>query len=75
MSENTLTSDLEQLHSNTGKHELQQSGDDHDVADCSDGHKHTLHHVLLEQRDKDGQVHGEAAGDFVYVHSSTGPRL
>lgn len=39
-------SDLKQLHPYTGKHELEQSGDNHDVTDCSDGHKYTLHHVL-----------------------------
>ena len=38
--------DLEELHSDAGEHELQQRGDDHDVADGPDGHKHTLDHVL-----------------------------
>lgn len=37
---------LEELHADAGKHELQQCGDDQDVADSSDGHKHTLHHIL-----------------------------
>lgn len=37
---------LEQLHAYTGEHELKQRGDDHDVTDGSDGHKHTLHNVL-----------------------------
>lgn len=37
---------LEELHSDTSEHELQQRGDDHDVADGPDGHKHTLDHVL-----------------------------
>lgn len=40
---------LEELHSNTSKHELQECGDNHDVADGPDGHKYTLHHML--QRD------------------------
>lgn len=37
---------LEELHSDTSEHELQQRGDDHDVADGSDGHEHALNHVL-----------------------------
>lgn len=37
---------LEELHSDTSEHELQQRGDDHDVADGPDSHKHTLDHVL-----------------------------
>lgn len=37
---------LEQLDANAGKHELQERGDDQDVADSADGHKHTLHHIL-----------------------------
>lgn len=37
---------LEELDSDAGKHELQQSGDDHDVSNGADGHKHTLHHML-----------------------------
>ena len=47
--------DLEQLHSDAGEHELQQRGDDHDVADGPDGHKHTLDHVL---RGVEGQTVG-----------------
>lgn len=38
--------DLEQLHPDTGEHELQQRGDDHDVSDSSDCDKNALHHVL-----------------------------
>lgn len=37
---------LEKLHSDAGKHELQESGDQHDVPDGADGNKNTLHHVL-----------------------------
>lgn len=37
---------LEKLYADTGKHELKERGDDQDVADGPDGHKHTLHHVL-----------------------------
>lgn len=36
---------LKELHSDTSKHELQQRGDGHDVADGPDGHKHALDHV------------------------------
>lgn len=37
---------LEKLHSDAGKHELQESGDQHDVPDGADGNKNALHHVL-----------------------------
>ena len=37
---------LKKLYSNAGKHELEQRGDDDDVADGPDGNKHALHHVL-----------------------------
>lgn len=37
---------LEKLHADTGKHEIQQHGDQDDVADGFDGHKHTLDHML-----------------------------
>lgn len=40
------STDLEKLDSNAGKHEIQQHGDQHDVADGFDGHKHTLDHML-----------------------------
>lgn len=44
---------LKQLNSNAGKHELQQSGDNHNVSDGSDGDKHTLDHMLqMEDRNK-----------------------
>lgn len=39
---------LEELHSNAGEHEVQQHGDQDDVADGFDGHEHTLDHVLLK---------------------------
>lgn len=41
--------DLKELYSNTGKHELEQRCDDHDVPDGLDGHKHTLDHVLVRK--------------------------
>lgn len=37
---------LEELDSDTGKHEIQQHGDQDDVADGFNGHEHTLDHVL-----------------------------
>lgn len=40
---------LEKLDSNAGKHELQEGGDQHDVPDGADGHKHALHHMLERQ--------------------------
>lgn len=43
---------LEELHSYTGKHEIQQHGDQDDVADGLDGHKHTLDHVLSVKTNK-----------------------
>lgn len=39
---------LKELHPDAGEHELQQRGDDHDVADGSDGDKHALDNVLQE---------------------------
>lgn len=38
---------LKELHSNAGEHKVQQHGDQDDVADGFDGHKHALDHVLL----------------------------
>lgn len=37
---------LEELYSNTGEHKLEQRGDDDNVADGPDGHKHALHYML-----------------------------
>ena len=37
---------LEELDADAGEHELQQGGDDQDVADGLDGHEHTLNHTL-----------------------------
>lgn len=42
---------LEKLHSDAGEHELKERRDDQDVADGSDGHKHTLHHILRGRDD------------------------
>lgn len=47
----SLPSYLEELHSDARKHELQQRGDDHDVANGPDGHEDALDHVLQESRD------------------------
>lgn len=44
--------DLKQLHSDTGKHELEQRCDDHDVPDGPDGHKHALDHVLPRAKEQ-----------------------
>lgn len=41
-----LKTHLEELHSYTGKHEIQQHGDQDDVADGFNGHKHALDHML-----------------------------
>lgn len=40
---------LEELNTNTGKHELQQRGDDDDIPNGADGNKHTLNHMLWMQ--------------------------
>lgn len=37
---------LKELYSNAGEHELEQRGNDDNVADGPDGHKHTLHYML-----------------------------
>lgn len=37
---------LEQLDPDAGEHELEEGGDDHDVANRPDGHKDTLDDVL-----------------------------
>lgn len=43
---------FEELHSNACKHELQESGDNEDVSNGADGHKHTLDHTLETQTGK-----------------------
>lgn len=45
-------SHLEELHPNAGKHELQQGGDYHNVANGFDGHEHALDHMLQQKRTK-----------------------
>ena len=50
---------LEELHPDAGKHELEEGGDDHDVANCPDGHKDALDHVL-------GRGGGEATGEHYF---------
>ncbi len=47
-----LLGHLKQLHTDTGKHELKKCGDNHDVPNRPDGHKHTLNHVLHWQRER-----------------------
>lgn len=42
----SVSSHLEKLHANAGKHELQECGYNHDISDGPDGHEHTLYHVL-----------------------------
>lgn len=42
----SVSSHLEELHANAGKHELQECGHDHDIPNGPDGHEHTLYHVL-----------------------------
>lgn len=37
---------LKELYSNAGEHELEQRGDDDNVADGPDSHKHALHNML-----------------------------
>lgn len=41
---------LKELHTNAGKHELQQRGDNDDVPDGADGYEHTLDHMLWKQK-------------------------
>lgn len=56
---------LEELHANTGKHKLEQRGDDDDVADGPDGHKHALHHMLEPPGKTKGQHTLDARHDDV----------
>lgn len=42
----SVSSHLEELHTDASKHELQKCGYDHDIPDGPDGHEDTLHHVL-----------------------------
>lgn len=58
---------LEELHSNTGKHKLEQRGDDDDVANGPDGHKHALHHMLEEPQKNKGEHTLEAQHDYIGV--------
>lgn len=48
---------LKELHSNASKHELQQRGDDHDVADSPDGHKDALDHMLQKKKQQKKPPH------------------
>lgn len=49
---------LEELDPDAGEHELEEGGDDHDVANCPDGHKDTLDHVLGRGgREETGECH------------------
>lgn len=41
---------LEQLHSNTSKHELQKSCNNHDITNSSNSHKDTLNNMLERQK-------------------------
>lgn len=65
---------LEELHANAGKHKLEQRGDDDDVADGPDGHKHALHHMLEPPGKTKGQhTPGAHRADICgsYVHVQT----
>lgn len=42
---------LEELHPDAGEDELQERGDQDDVADGANGHEHALHHVLWGRRE------------------------
>lgn len=56
---------LEELHADAGEHKLQQRGDDDDVADGADGHKHALNHVL-----EGGREDGECISGYLeYQHA------
>lgn len=46
---------LKQLDPDAGKHELEKGGDDHDVANCPDGHEDTLDDMLWGERSRRGQ--------------------
>lgn len=41
---------LEQLYSDNGKHELQEVGDQHDIADGLNGNYHAFHYILVTSR-------------------------
>lgn len=51
--ENAAARNLEELDPDAGEHELQQRGDDHDVPDGPDGHKHALDHMLQDRHNKE----------------------
>lgn len=53
----SVSSHLEELHTNAGKHELQECGYNHDIPNGSDGHEHTLHHVLQVPRNGANEYH------------------
>lgn len=48
---------LEQLHSDTSKHELQQSCNNHDITNSSNGHKDTLNNMLERKRKKKKELY------------------
>ncbi len=50
---------LEELHSDDGEHELQEEGDEDDVADGLDGDDDALHHVLEALGTVDGPQRAE----------------
>lgn len=57
---------LKELHSDASKHELQQRGDDHDVADGPDGHKDALDHMLQKHKNKKTYTLLHAVSTFKY---------
>lgn len=62
---------LEKLDSDAGKHEIQQHGDQDDVADGFDGHKHALDHVLPSHTNNALQRVFSASEVFVLPFTAT----
>lgn len=59
-----LSSHLKELYSDTCEHELEQRGDDDDVADGPDGHEDALHYVL-ENNPPENESECNAVAPFV----------
>lgn len=63
---------LKELHSDTSKHELQQRGDDHDVANSPDGHKDTLDHMLQNPHSYILLIQSSIINKGAWMHKYTG---
>lgn len=63
---------LKELHSDTSKHELQQRGDDHDVANSPDGHKDTLDHMLQNTHSYTLLIQSSIINKGAWMHKYTG---